>query len=272
VPVSGWLNPQAGRGFNKPLHEVVTPFTVGAVAHTKTAYTEIISSTSADCNLMMVDARTAVSAQETSWLIDIAVGSAGSEVVVVSNLFIGFSFGGAPRIFPIFVPIGSRISARVQSNRTSDTRSVSFKLYQGPSFGLPQTVDVLGTDTATSRATIISTNNTWQELVASTSQRYQQLVLCGAVISNGMANTFINEWVAIGASGSETEVANTIVVQNSSEICFNPVNGVGTLVAGGSSTLGSTYNADVPAGTRLAIRTDSVGGAAAAFVIGVPYP
>lgn len=100
----------------------------GATAHTKGAWAQITASTARDAlGFTLVIINDASSTASSQHLVDIAVGAAGSEVVILSNMqafFQGFQ-GGETVVGPIWTPIpaGSRIAARAQCSVTAaDTR------------------------------------------------------------------------------------------------------------------------------------------------------
>lgn len=96
----------------------------GATPNTKGAYAQITASTTADLAgfALFIDAQgtTSGTTGSVTWLIDIAVGASGSEVVVLPNLFVmgasgaGFSTIYAPEVpyLPLQIPAASRISVR----------------------------------------------------------------------------------------------------------------------------------------------------------------
>lgn len=100
----------------------------GAVAHTKPAYTQLVASTSADVEALIVAiggagdiARTAAD----SWLIDVGVGTAANEWAVLPNLFAVAETNAdwpLPAVFGPFacsIPKTSRVAARCQCNVTT---------------------------------------------------------------------------------------------------------------------------------------------------------
>jgi hypothetical protein len=266
-----WGKPQTNL-FPFPVANQITntSFTNGAVAHTKSAWAEMVASVSADCNLLMVDTRTAVSNAETSYLIDIAVGPSGSETIIAENVFVGMSLGSSPRIIPLTVPIGSRLSGRIQSNRTTGTINVQIKLYAGTTYNMPQTVDVMGTDTSNSRATIVASSATWTEVVASTSKDYQALVFCPSNISATQVGQALAVRLGVGAAVSETEIAIGAMTITGAESVAVPSTGSAVNIAGTASTLTNIYTTRVNAGSRLSLYVDANGGQAGGFIIGVP--
>jgi len=99
----------------------------GAVANTKTR-TQIIASTPgrAVALLAYVGPNADISASATRWLFDIETGGAGSEQVLLPNLYLG---RGAPYDiptsmvfgpYPCDIPTASRMSVNIQSHVTTD--------------------------------------------------------------------------------------------------------------------------------------------------------
>lgn len=109
----------------------------GAVANTKGSYAQLAASTTYDINWLLVfvsGGAGVIAAQE--WLMDIAVGAAASEKIILSNLL--FEAGATnPGIttplvgaFKIKVPSGTRLSARCQcTSTTSGSRKPDVCLY-----------------------------------------------------------------------------------------------------------------------------------------------
>lgn len=109
----------------------------GATPDTKGVWTELTAASDKDDSWLIVLA--AVSAHGLSHgkqtMIDIGIGSAGNEIVVIPNLPLCFSFSnlGSRQLsktraysFPVRVPSGTRISARAQSTISdAPSRSVS---------------------------------------------------------------------------------------------------------------------------------------------------
>ncbi len=247
-----------------------TSFTTGGVAHTKTAYSEMVASVSADCNLLMIDARTAVNAAETSYLIDIAVGPSGSETIIAENVYVGQSLGSNPRIIPLTLPIGTRISGRIQSNRLNATVNVQIKLFAGTTYGFPQSVDILGADTSTSRATIVANTATWTEVVASTVKDYQSLIICPAYSTATMTAGANVVRLGIGSAGAETEIGIAPIIATAQEATSSSQTGSALTIAGGATTITNIYTTRVAAGSRLSLYVDASGGQAGGFIVGIP--
>lgn len=179
-----------------------TTITANATIHTKGATpTQLIASTAADSYGIFVHVHNnATSNASTATLLDIMRGGAGSETVLIPDLMAGWalpvSTSNAWRtyFFPIFIPSGTRLSARSQSLVASKTCSVGITLLQRPTqLGFVGTrVTAYGVDAANSRGTLCtggatSTYGTTVSLSASTANpiRYMQIGLdCGNRTTN----------------------------------------------------------------------------------------
>lgn len=103
-------------------------------ADTKGSYDKITSSLSVGIKALMVCIGSSINnaRQFCSWNLDIAVGPAGSEVVIIPDLYLCV-FGGTdnhrvspPFIgpFPVSIPAGGRVAARAKCNITDSTDRV----------------------------------------------------------------------------------------------------------------------------------------------------
>jgi len=164
-----------------------------ALAHTKNAtYTELIASTAFDTcmvMLMMSDVggtNTVVS----SMLVDIAIGAAAAETVVIPNLNAGYaaiaSAGGVSAgqryLFPLRIPAGSRLSATAQAAVAGDDVRVAVWLYGKPSspVWVGETVTAYGADLAASQGVVVASGTSgsegaWTQIVASTTRAHRWL-------------------------------------------------------------------------------------------------
>jgi hypothetical protein len=225
--------------------------TANASAHVKGSWVQLIASTSADASLIYLDPATFANGTNSSCLLDIGTGASGSEVALVSNLAIGGSryetiFATNGIEIPIQVPSGTRLSARIQhtTGGTSVTVGIEARNY-GDYAQAPTSVDVIGTDTATSTGTNFVANNTYVQVTASTSRAYRAIVMIPNV-SGSDIGTFTSDFtLAKGASGSEVEIA--------------------TRIAGYANAESVTPRSDfliptaVPAGTPLAVKFTGAG-------------
>jgi hypothetical protein len=99
----------------------------------------LIASTAADSYAIQVHIHNnATSNASTATLLDIMTGAGGSEVVLIPDLMAGWIHPVATTnewrtyTFPIFIPSGTRLSARSQSITASKTCSVGITLMQRP--------------------------------------------------------------------------------------------------------------------------------------------
>lgn len=97
----------------------------GGSTHTKGTWTEITSAAPERLSALQVcvDYNGSVAGANGSALVDVAVGAAGSEVAVASNLFYVTTtseqidhFGGGLPYLPVDIPAGARVSVRYQAS------------------------------------------------------------------------------------------------------------------------------------------------------------
>lgn len=168
-----------------------TTITANATINTKGATpTQLIASTAADSYAIQVHVHNnATSNTNTATLLDIMRGGAGSETVLIPDLMAGWvhpvttTNAWRTYTFPLFIPSGTRLSARSQSVVTAKTCSVAITLMQRPTqLGFVGTrVTAYGVDSANSRGQLhtagaTSTYGTATQLTASTTNhiRYMQ--------------------------------------------------------------------------------------------------
>jgi hypothetical protein len=244
--------------------------TPGAVANTKTAWTQVTASTSeriGQIRLRMYNNYSLVAAQST--LVDIGIGAAGSETVIIANLALGYTtniYGGIVIDIPINIPSGTRVAIRTQSQRTSYSYNINVILIgSSDPQTTPSSVDVLGTSTANSGNTAMSgASGTYVQIIAATTKDYQSLIVVPSLAPNaGLSGSItITYTVAVGAAGSEVDIAQSVLYfeagNGSSNIMLPPDNRGGILVR---------------AGSRISVKHNIASGPSnyGACVIGVPY-
>jgi hypothetical protein len=223
--------------------------TASATAHTKGSWSQIIASTSNVGTLLrFFVSGVNVSTADSATLLDIGVGASGSETVIVPNLAIGGSAGSFYSI-PVEIPSGSRIAARVQGVRSSQTATISarqfFVFNAGDTASLGTTVDVLGTDTATSTGTAMSgSSGTWVEIEDSTTKDYIGFAIAPSVSDTDTASQGDATYeIGVGAAGSEVAFGYIHFAFGATENF--------SLAADRSPNL---FGREVPTGSRLAIR------------------
>jgi hypothetical protein len=155
-----------------PAANAGTTLTANSTINTKaTSYTTLIASSAYDAYgfwLLFTNSNSSTAASPQ--LCDIAIGGVGSEVIVVSNTQCGWQPGGTDgkscgRFFPIFIPRGTRISARIQALISSDTVQCLIHLVGGQNNICPVFAgcDAYGVDTANSRGTLHTPGSTGAE-------------------------------------------------------------------------------------------------------------
>jgi hypothetical protein len=241
--------------------------TADATAHTKGAWSQLIASTSANIDTLFVQVTDiGVSNTNTATLLDLAIGASGSEVAFVSNIGVGgagpviAATNGIIFVLPIKIPSGSRIAARTQAVIGGDTAIVTIRGYSTGSYNsAPTELDSLGTSTATSAGTGIAAQNTYAQIIASTTQAYRGFVFVGSAGSS-TGNVNLDVTVGSGASGSEVEIGDFKFRTNSSEQTNHfPIN---PLASGAS----------IPSGSRLAVKMNATSGFSSYIttLIGIP--
>ena len=243
-----------------------TTITSSATPHAVGAWTELIAVTSGEVDWLSLHINaTASSAVDTRALVDIGIGAAAAEVMVVSSLPAGFTIledsskpVPGPIRFPSQIPKGSRISARLRALIASETAVITTNtLFGGLRCG--SVVDTYGADTAASQGTALPTTNTYVEFTAATTDPYQALVLLpSGCAGTAYTTTAATHSLAIGPAAAETVIATQEVQTHTSETI--------------RETCGPTiYVGNVPKGTRLAVKTSVGSTFRGAIVLGIRY-
>jgi hypothetical protein len=257
--------------FNSIDESSVVTVTADNAAHAKGAWSELIASTTANADMLWVNVEGIfTNATDTSTLIDFALGASGIESAFVSDIAVGGAAsagaaanGGITFVLPIKIPSGSRISARIQSIVTGGkTASVNIKSYDMGSYNsAPVSLDALGSSTATSSGTGMSANDTYTEVVSSTSQSYRGIVFVNSVSGTATASTNVNATVGLGAAGSEQKIGELRFRTTTSETTNSQL--AQPIIFGKNIALGS----------RLAVKMASIPGTTTNYrscLIGIP--
>jgi hypothetical protein len=244
--------------------------TTSATTHTKTAWTQLFSSTTSRTGLLCLNVQqSSLTASDNSLLLDIGTGASGGETSVVSNLALGgaLSAGAAYTGITIFIPIliasGTRVAIRAQSALASRNITVHMALYNLRSAPMLSTnVDVIGTSTGTSAGTVMSgSSGTWVQITGSTSRAYRALLIVPSVGSTNMTTVHTDMDIGFGSAGSETSLGTFPMFFRNNEQA-------GTLIQ--APILPVACN--VAAGSRLAVRhrLATNPSSAAVCLIGIP--
>jgi hypothetical protein len=238
---------------SKPINESGSvTVTADTTAHTKGAWSELDSSTSANASYIVIEVSSSgQSGVDTAALVDIGTGASGSETALIGDVAVGGAqvlAGNAAQLafgIPIQIASGTRLSARIQSIVTGGRQmTVNVWIFDmGDYTAAPTSVDVLGTSTANSAGTVMSgASGTWVQIIASTSRAYRAVVFVPS-LSTTAAATLVTEYrIGTGASGSEVEVGRTFAATTNAE------------AVGISSRLPALVTGAIPSGTRLSVR------------------
>jgi len=227
----------------------------GGAANTKGAYAEVVASTAFDAHGLLVIFSNG-SASYLDYLVDVAVGASGLETIIAENLHAGAGDGAQTidatgYLLPIFIPAGTRLSARVQSSGASATLRIVIVLL-GAGFITPPglgRVTTYGANTADSGGTQIDpggtahTKGAYSEIVASTTNPIRQLTIAMGNMANALRTTAL--WLvdlAVGAAGAEQVLIENIMLN-----CGGSVDLIQPQVF-------PPLGVNIPAGTRLAAR------------------
>jgi len=194
-----------------------TTITAGATAYTKGNYTQLVASTpfASDWLLVLISNRNWASGR---YLVDIATGAAGSEVVKIANLYYTGIYdattGASIYLLPYKIPASSRVSARCEDNGGGTSIDVEICLLNGVGGGYSN-CETGGAVTASPncRGTAIAshanahTKGAWVELLASLSAQWRYGVLS---LSGLTAARFGLVDLGKGAAGSEAVIVDNL--------------------------------------------------------------
>jgi hypothetical protein len=230
----------------------------GAANTKDTTWTTLIASTSFDAQLALVHIQgSSLSSTNTATLIDIGIGAAASETVLIPDLLAGYSpppaaLGGFPRhaIFPLYIPAGSRLSARAQSVRTTGSTKVWIELLggaHGPDWWCGEQVIAYGITAASSIGTNVTQGGTSSEgswtSIGTTSQDHKALIfLVHGSNTDTTMQTSAQNW-DVGIDTTSTAILAQDFLSMS-----------GTAESIGQHGIWMPIYADVPSGSVLAVR------------------
>jgi hypothetical protein len=256
---------------SKPINESGSvTVTADTNAHTKGAWSELVSSTSANASYIVIEvSSTGTSGADTAALLDIGTGASGSETALIENVAVGAACASGGNLsqlafgVPIKIVSGTRLSARIQSVVTGGRQmTVNVWIFDmGDYAAAPTSVDVLGTGTANSAGKAMNgASGTWVQVVDSTSRAYRAVIIVPSASATALATIVTEYRLGSGASGSEVEVGRTFANYTNAE------------QAGTNTRLPTLIAGAIPSGTRLSVRhTIATGpGAYDITLIGIP--
>lgn len=200
----------------------------GASLNSKAGYTELVASAPFEV-VGLVISGSLTSSTTVHALIDIAVGAAGSEQVVIANIH-QFRAGSAntaitPFFVPVLIPAGTRISARYQHSANAATIQLSVVLL-GATANYPilgGQVAAYGLDTSTSKGAIVdpgavaNTKGSYTEITSATSIKSSWLVLTVQPDTAVLTSSWLLD-LAIGAAASEQIILQDLHIYGSAAI------------------------------------------------------
>lgn len=207
------------------------------LAHSQGVWSQVVAALSEDVGFVRVTNASQLSSSgaNTSALLNLGVGAALSEVVVLDSLGVGWVNNQTTSVhpgwlIPIFIAKGSRVAAQFQCAVAAQAASFRFEFFAPVDGLIPSAkVSALNANTATSRGTDLSTpasTNTkgdWTELVASTAEPYAALSVSIQGAGDTLQTTSTNTVdIAVGASGAEIIVVPDIHVDVSSQEHLRP--------------------------------------------------
>lgn len=225
--------------------------TASGTANAKGSYTEITSSTAFDCDGFFLAWNHSFSEFSAfSFLIDLAIGAAASEQIIVPDLPSQNRTGGIVFI-PMNIPSGTRVAARCQASSGSVTVAIALYLRRGVSEspGSVAFVKSYGATTANSGAITVDpgatpdTEGAYAEITSATDVPLKGFMVMTGSRNNGGPTSC--RWlvdIAIGAASSEKViVADLRVSVLSNRDAFGP-------------HYSNIFWIPIPSGTRIAAR------------------
>ena len=248
--------------------------TTAGTAHDKGAWAELIASTGdAYDGLVLSCDSTFAGSVDSARLLDVGIGAAASEVVIVPELDVGGWLLAQSQhiILPVHIPKGSRVALRCQGVQISDADVIYFGGYLRAENGRrsPSSLVAMGTSTSTSTGTTLTTpgaantKGAWTQITASTPQAFRailvQVTLAAGTTTIPASNLKVD--VAVGASGTESVIVANMNMRSS------------TIEAISDGVPQTTVPVHIPAGSRLAMRYQAQDTSVplAGSIIGVPY-
>lgn len=218
---AGLTYPGVGFGFGSALSKTAsisaqTTVTTSGSNHTKGSWVELESSTDYAVHgfyLIMDAASTSATAQRM--LVDVGIGGAGSEVVLVPNILVSSGTatdrinGGHHLYVPMYIPSGTRVAARAQVN-TAAAKTLKMAIifnYSGESL-IPtfQKCDALGITTGSTAGVSVTPGSGAYgsyTTIATISRGYSALLVVAAIRDNNTSTNFLGVDVAFNR-GSDT--------------------------------------------------------------------
>jgi hypothetical protein len=237
--------------------------TTGATAATKGAWVEMIAASTFDSawvEVYLFDIAAGGVASQAA--LDIGIGAAAAETVLIADLLAGYAGGGGSQsggwknwAFPLRIPTGSRLSARLASVRTATTEArAAIILFEGESIEPQETdriVTTYGMGTVPNGTAITpgasGAEGAWTEIVSATTRAHFAFMPSFQITGDtALASRGFMVDIGIGAGGAEVEIGRWHYQSSDAEYMGGPLPNRPAIV-------------HVPAGVRLAMRASSSG-------------
>jgi hypothetical protein len=239
-----------------------TSVTTGASSSTKGSATQLIASTDFDAywiEVFAADYDSDVNASQGC--MDILIGSV-TEEVLIPDLLMGYCSGPetsrwtTPKTwaFPLYIPAGSRISARAAGVRTSTSMRVGVRLIGGsgsPNHRVGRKVTTYGMGTVPDGTSITpgasGAEGSWVQMTASTSEDHFALFPSFQLSGDGSTNVrslFVD--LGVGAATEEEVAQSYVYLTDDNELMCGPIPNLPCFC-------------DIPAGSRLVMRASNSG-------------
>ncbi len=205
-----------------PYTLTITPH---ASANTKSVYTQIVAAAPFDVAGLLFAVQTLAGA--STQLVDIAIGAAASEQIIVPNALFAADPVGSNRalihkFIPIFIRKGSRIAVRFQSAAAAAYFKMKVQLLAAGGFAgfqPPSKYEAWGAVTGTSGGTVATsgaanTKGAYAQLIAATALTSRWVILS---VGRGSIDDVATD-IAIGGAGSEQIIIPNIYSTSEGDI------------------------------------------------------
>jgi hypothetical protein len=230
---------------------VGTSIPPNASANTKGSWTQLTAATTQECCFLDLMVCGRPTGTRTCLSVDIGVGAAASEVIIISDFVVSFKDSiSINRIaLPINIPVGTRVSARSQCAGTLGSGTicgVAFWTYHGdyPQGEGYSGVDAIGFVSGSTQGTTItpsasaSVKGSYSQLTAATTRDYAAVFAIADHLNAAYFQDFYWFDIAIGAAASEQIIMPNFVVYQYDQSTVCP----------------QLYPIQIPSGTRLSAR------------------
>jgi len=227
----------------------------GSTADTKGAWQQLTASLAQDAESMMLLVGQGL--QSRSYMFDLGIGGAGSEIVIAENLYYecsSISHRGLALWLPMSIAAGQRVALRCQANSgVSQTMNYIVTMITSP-LGFPSGFDrckMLGAVAASTALTQLAdpggtahTKGAWTEIAASADFDIQAFYLAVSQVDNGTIGIDQTHLIDIGIGAASAEV----------EFLRNQYVSVDTVADTPGPMYIGPYLCNIPSGTRISAR------------------